>query len=79
MRFEEAVDVVKKAQKEGPSREDMELLYGEVWDTTELQRDFYVKSFLAPIVIVERKSDGQKGTLDFIHPPRFYYNFRANS
>ena len=77
MKFAEAVDVVKKAQQEGPSREDMEALYGEVWDTTELQQDFYVKSFFAPLVIVERKSDGQKGTLDFIHHPRFYYNFRA--
>ena len=77
MNFEEAVAVVKKAQQEGPSREDMEALYGEVWDTTELQQDFHVKSFFAPLVIVERKSDGQKGTLDFIHRPRFYYNFRA--
>ena len=79
MKFEEAVDVVKKARREGPSREDMEALYGEVWDTTELQRDFNVESFLAPLVIVRRKSDGQRGTLDFIHHPRFYYNFRVNS
>jgi hypothetical protein len=54
VKFEEAVDVVKKAQQEGPSREDMEALYGEVWDTTELQRDFYVKSFFAPLVIVSQ-------------------------
>ena len=73
MRIEEAAEIVKN-----PKREDYGTLYGEVWDTTELQRDFYVKSFLAPCVFVERKSDGQKGTLDFIHHPRFYYNFRAH-
>tara|TARA_R100001244_G_scaffold95744_1_gene71850 strand:+ start:179 stop:415 length:237 start_codon:yes stop_codon:yes gene_type:complete len=78
MRIEEAAEIVEKAQQEGPSREDMEALYGEVWDTAELQQDFHVKSFFAPLVIVERKSDGQRGTLDFIHHPRFYYNFRAH-
>ena len=73
MRIEEAAEIVKN-----PKREDYETLYGEVWDTTELTRDFHVKSFLAPCVFVERKSDGQKGTLDFTHHPRFYFNFRAH-
>lgn len=74
MKFEEAVKVISE-----PTREDFEKAFGQVWDTTELQEDYHVKSFLAPLVIVERKSDGQRGTLDFTHRPRFYYNFRANS
>ena len=74
MRLEEAAEIVKN-----PTREDYEVIHGEVWDTAELQRDFHVKSFLAPLVIVERKSDGQRGTLDFTHWPRFYFNFRASS
>ena len=45
------------------------------WDTQQLQRDFIVRSFLAPFVFVTRKSDGAKGTMKFVHRPRFYFNF----
>lgn len=34
-------------------------------NTTQLQQQFTVISFLAPYVLVERKSDGQRGTLEF--------------
>lgn len=49
--------------------------YGEVWDTTELQRDFTVQSFAAPYCFVTRKSDNVKGCLAFQHMPRFYFFF----
>ena len=29
----------------------------------------------APFVIVQRKSDREKGSLEFQHCPRFYFNF----
>jgi hypothetical protein len=45
------------------------------WNTEELQRDFTVQSFLAPFVFVTRKSDGAKGSMEFTHSPRFYFNF----
>lgn len=45
------------------------------WDTQELQRDFEVLGFMAPVVAVKRKSDGAKGSLKFTHHPRFYFNF----
>lgn len=48
------------------------------WDTQELQRDFIVRSFLAPFVFVTRKSDGAKGTMEFTHRPRFYFNFKED-
>ena len=48
------------------------------WDTQELQRDFIVRSFLAPFVFVTRKSDGAKGTMEFTHRPRFYFNFNED-
>ena len=48
------------------------------WDTQELGRDFIVHGFLAPFVIVTRKSDGKKGSLEFTHSPRFYFNFKAD-
>jgi hypothetical protein len=48
------------------------------WTTEELRRDFEVMAFLAPFVIVIRKSDNVKGTLQFDHMPRRYFNFVAD-
>ena len=31
--------------------------------------------FMAPYVVVRRKSDGQRGSLMFQHDPRFYFSF----
>lgn len=49
------------------------------WSTDELQRDFEVLGFLAPFVVVRRKSDGIKGSMEFTHNPRWYFNFKADS
>jgi hypothetical protein len=57
-------------------REAMEAEHGQCWDTSELQRDFEVTGFLAPFVVVRRKSDGRKGSLLFQHNPRIYYCFQ---
>lgn len=56
-------------------RARLEGLHGQVWDTDELNRDFEVKGFMAPLVVVERKSDGAHGTMLFQHEPRFYWGF----
>jgi len=52
--------------------------YGQVWDTEELSRDFAVEGFLAPFVVVRRKTDGVRGSLSFQHQPRFYFNFQED-
>ena len=39
---------------------------------------FAVEGFLAPYVVVRRKSDGVRGTLTFQHSPRFYFDFAAD-
>ena len=57
------------------SREALEAEHGQVWDTRGLSGDFDVLGFMAPFVVVRRKSDGQKGSLEFQHDPRFYFNF----
>jgi hypothetical protein len=49
---------------------------GQTWDTAELQRDFEVLGFSAPFVVVKRRSDGQRGVLEFKHSPRVYFDFR---
>lgn len=48
---------------------------GQTWDTQQLQDDFTVEGFIAPFVVVRRKSDGVRGTLEFRHNPRVYFNF----
>ena len=67
--------MVSVINAEPGSREVLEKEYGQVWDTEELGRDFEVHGFMAPFVVVKRKSDGVKGSLEFQHRPRFYYNF----
>jgi hypothetical protein len=46
------------------------------WDTVTLSRDFKVLSFGAPYALVERRSDGKRGTLQFNHEPRVYWDFQ---
>jgi len=61
------------------SREALEAQYGQVWTTAELSKDFEVIGFAAPLVVVRRKSDGKKGSLEFQHNPRFYVNWKPAS
>lgn len=57
------------------SRETLEAIYGQVWNTDELASTFMVIGFMAPLVVVKRKSDGVEGSLEFQHSPRLYFNF----
>ena len=50
----------------------------ESWDTAQMQELFTVHGFAAPFVVVTRKSDGAKGSLEFTHSPRRYFNFVAD-
>ena len=58
------------------SREALETQYGQVWDTNELRGDFDVLGFAAPLVVARRKLDGVRGSLEFQHNPRFYFNWQ---
>lgn len=60
------------------SREALEQKHGQVWDTKELQQDFEALGFMAPLIVVRRRSDGVKGSLYFQHNPRLYYGFQAD-
>jgi hypothetical protein len=48
------------------------------YTTTQLAEEFEVLGFLAPFVVVRRKSDGVKGSMEFTHSPRFYFNFKED-
>jgi hypothetical protein len=47
----------------------------ERWDTDQLREEFEVIGFMSPFVVVRRKVDGKKGSMEFTHNPRFYFNF----
>lgn len=47
----------------------------QTWSTLELQQDFKVIGFAFGYVAVERKSDGQRGSLNFSGSPRKYFDF----
>lgn len=57
-------------------RQVLEERYGQVWDTQELQQDFTVEAFFAPLIIVTRKRDGVRGSLMFQDYPRYYFQFQ---
>lgn len=56
-------------------RAKLEARHGKVWDTEEMRTEFEVQGFMAPFVVVKRKSDNRKGSLEFQHNPRFYFSF----
>ncbi len=57
------------------SRTALEAAHGQVWDTGQLAADFEVVGFIAPLVVVRRRADGVKGSLQFQHSPRLYFGF----
>jgi len=63
---------------ESKARKDLEARYGEVLDTQQMQQKYLVLAFAAPCVVVERLSDGARGSLEFSHSPRFYHSFVAD-
>lgn len=71
-------ELVKEINANPGSREALEAKHGQVWNTQELQQDFEVLGFMAPFVIVSRRSDRAKGSLEFQANERFYFNFQAD-
>lgn len=63
----------------GQPRQDLASNQGESWDTGRLQQDFEVIGFAAPFVVVRRRADGEKGTLEFTHSPRVYFGWHADA
>ena len=70
-------ELLVEINAEPGSRAALEAEHGQVWDTNQLREEFEVTGFMAPVVVVRRKSDGQKGSLFFQHNPRFYFDFQV--
>ena len=69
-------EMVAEANADRRPREEFD---GPTWDTEELRRDFDVIGFMAPFVVVRRRSDGCEGSLLFRHSPRVYYGWEEHS
>lgn len=54
-------------------------MYGEAWTTDMLRQDFDVLGFSMGLVVVQRKSDNKKGSLDFEHSPRVYHSWQEHT
>ena len=67
-------EMVAEINAEPGSREALEAEHGRVWNTDELITEFETLGFMAPFIVVKRKSDGKKGSLTFQHSPRFYFD-----
>ena len=69
------VERLVEINSEPRNRDALEAVYGRVWDTAQLAAEFEVLGFLAPFVVVQRRSDRQRGSLEFQISPRLYFNF----
>jgi len=56
----------------------LEAVHGRVWDPAEAKAEFKFKARLAPFVLVERRRDGAKGTLEYQDSPRLFYRWRED-
>jgi len=68
---------IAEINAEKAERASLEARHGKIWDTGELADEFSVIGFMAPCVVVRRRCDGVKGSLEFQHQPRFYFNFKV--
>jgi hypothetical protein len=75
-----SADPTAQARREmitnGQPAADLAVDDGRTWTTAELQAEFEVIGFAAPFVVVQRRSDGQRGSLEFTHQPRVYFGWR---
>ena len=62
----------------GVERGELERRHGQVWNSGELASSFVIIGFMAPYVVVRRKTDGAVGSLEFQHEPRFYFGWKED-
>ena len=54
----------------------LEAKYGKVYNTQEVQAEFEIEGFMAPYVVCTSRRTKERGTMEFQHQPRLYFNFR---
>ena len=76
--MKDPTEAIRREMIETGQPEQMLAFADRRWTTDELREEFIVRSFLAPFVFVTRISDNVKGSLEFTHSPRVYFNFRPD-
>jgi hypothetical protein len=80
--LEEVMDPTENIRRtmlaSGQPAKDLSETEGPTWDTEALRQDFEVLGFAAPFVVVKRRSDGKKGSLEFTHSPRVYFGWKED-
>ena len=66
-----------KIKDYGQSQKEIANLNTEKLTTEQMQKLYQVIGFAAPFVMVRRISDNIKGSLEFGHSPRLYFNFKS--
>ena len=74
---EELRKMMTKSINTGQERMHLEEIYGKVWNTKEVTRDFSIHGFMAPFVSAKKRDTGEEGTLIFQDYPRFYFEWNA--
>jgi hypothetical protein len=64
--------------EETERRKQLEAQYGEVYTKDEVLERWEIIGFMAPFVVVREKATGKKGSLEFSHMPRFYFNYQED-
>jgi hypothetical protein len=70
-----AINAPLRGLSEEDARQRLEAMHGKVYGPLELAAEFEVLGFLAPYVVVQRRADGIRGSLEFSHSPRLYFAF----
>lgn len=60
---------------EPKSREELEEIWGQVWDHIEMRKNYNQFFFANPILVCRRKRDGARGTLLYQYSPRLYFRW----
>ncbi len=68
-----------ESQEPDDERTRLEKIHGEIWDTSEVTKNFSIEAFMAPFVVATHRESGKKGTLMFQHSPRFYFLWSPDS
>ena len=71
-------DTRRKMIADGQPQLDLAANGDQQWTTEEMTRDFEAIGFAAPFVVVRRRSDGKRGTLEFTHSPRVYFGWKED-
>ena len=74
----ERINSLVETSDEDKERKRLEDQYGKVYNTQEVTSEFKLEAFMAPYVVCTSRRTKERGTMEFQHQPRLYFNFRPH-